>query len=139
MALTIARSAASGAPPASTIHNATGAATTEKRVRFASSLMRGAQRAASDFPDAARRATSDLHDLGLFGLDHLVDLRDVVVVDLLEVLLRVLHVVLAHAIQLLQRIARVGASVPDGDLPVFGELVDDLHELLATLLVHLRQ
>src|SRR4051812_35388419 len=99
----MASSAANGAPPASTIHSATGAATIEKRTRLASSLM---------------RAGSHFHDLGLFGLDQLVDLRDVVVVDLLQVLLGVLHVVLAHAAQLLQRVARMRARVPHGDLAV---------------------
>lgn len=46
-------------------------------------------------------ALSDFHDLGLFGLDHAVHLVDVIVVQLLQILLGVLHVVLAHAIQLL--------------------------------------
>src|SRR6187399_880874 len=65
-ALTMASSAASGAPPASTIQSARGAAMTEKMMRSASSLMR-------------RRAPSHFHDLSLFGLDQLIDLADVVI------------------------------------------------------------
>src|SRR5450759_2541758 len=130
-AQTIARSAASGAPPASTIQSARGAATMEKRKRFASSLMRAGgccSSPASDFPD-----------LRLFGLDHLIDLSDVVVVDLLQILLGVFHVVFAHAAELLQAVARMRPRMANGDLAIFGELVDDLHEILAPLLVHRRQ
>src|SRR5512140_2063852 len=127
----MASCAASGAPPASTTHRASGAATTDTTTRLASSLMRTAGRSPA--------TASDFHDLGLFGLDHLVDLRDVVVVDLLEVLLGVLHVVLAHAAHLLEGVAGVRARVPHGDLAVLGQLVHDLHELLAPLLVHLRE
>src|SRR5215218_4638135 len=127
-ALTTASRAARGAPPASTIQSARGAATTEKRMRSASSDI-----------GAGAVARSDFHDLGLFGLDHLVDLPDVVVVDLLEVLLGVLHVVLAHARELLEAVAAVGAGMADRDLAVFRELVHHLHQLLGALLVHLRQ
>src|ERR1700716_1959545 len=83
IAQTMGGSAARGPPPASTIHRAKGAATTEKRIRSASSLMRARLSAASDF-----------HDLGLFGLDHLIELSNVVVVNLLQIFLGVLHVVL---------------------------------------------
>src|SRR6476661_1568792 len=119
---TIASSAASGAPPARTIHNARGAAMTAKSTRSVSSLMR---------VGSVDAKSSDFHDLGLFGLDHRIDLRDVVVVDLLQVLLGVLHVVLAHAAHLLEGVAGVRARVPHGDLAVLGQLVHDLHELLA--------
>src|SRR6476646_9406844 len=129
----MASSAARGAPPASTTHRASGAATTDTTTRFASSLMRTTR------CGRARRAASDFHDLGLCGLDHLVDLRDVVVVHLLEGLLGVLHVVLAHAAHLLEGVAGVRARVPHGGLAVLGQLVHDLHELLAALLVHLRE
>ena len=57
----------------------------------------------------------------------------------LEILLRVFHVVLAHAGQLLERVTGVRPGVPDRDLSVLGELVNDLHQVLAPLLVHLRQ
>src|SRR5690348_15554857 len=79
---------------------------------------------------------SDFHDLGLFGLDQVVDLVDVVVVHLLQVLLGMLDVVLADALHLFQGLARVRARVPDGNLAFFGQLVDDLHQLLAPLLIH---
>src|SRR5215208_2985928 len=127
-ALTTASRAARGAPPASTIQSARGAATTAKRMRSASSDI-----------GAGAVARSDFHDLGLFGLDHLIDLSDVIIVHFLQVLLRVLHIVLADARELLQRVARVRARVTNGDLAVLGELVHDLHQLLAALFVHLRQ
>src|SRR5262245_58973968 len=125
----IARSAESAAPPAKTMTAPMGIATTAKRTR----------RVSSDTAAPSEGAGSHLHDLGLFGLDHVVYLVNEVVVQLLKVLLRVLHVVLGHAVQLLERVAAVGARMPNGDLPLFSQLVDDLHELLAPLLVHRRQ
>src|SRR5690349_13888515 len=121
----MASSAASGAPPAMTIHNARGAATTANRTRSASSLIRAV---------GWCRSSSDFHDLGLFGLDHGIELPDVVVVNLLQFLLALLDLVLAHAAQLLQLVACAGARVTDGDLAVLRELVHDLHEILAPLL-----
>src|ERR1051326_1914596 len=79
---------------------------------------------------------SDFHDLGLFGLDQVVDFMDVVVARRLQVFLGGLDVVLADTVQLFQGLARVRARVPDGDLAFLGELVDDLHQLLAPLLIH---
>ena len=60
--------------------------------------------------------TSDFHQLGFFRLDDVVDLVDMVIVDLLQVLLRVLDVVLGDTGELLQPVARLGAGV--GDFPV---------------------
>ena len=82
-----------------------------------------------------RPIDSDFHDLGFLVLQELVDLVHVFVVDLLEILFRVLHVVLAHAIELLEVIARDGSRVPHRNAPFFGELVHDLHELFPALLV----
>src|SRR6478735_74153 len=113
-----------------------GAAMTPNRMRRVSSDTRPpASRAALRSP-ASR---SDFHDLGLFGLDQVVDLVDVVVVDLLQILLGVLDVVLGDALHLLQRLARMRARVPNGNLPFLGELVNYFHELLPALLVHGRQ
>ena len=50
-----------------------------------------------------------------FAFRSIVDLADVVVVDLLQVLLGVLDVVLAHAVELLEAVARVRARVANGD------------------------
>src|SRR4051794_38658624 len=113
-----------------------GAAMTPKRMRRVSSDTKAPAWLAAR---AASRARSDFHDLGLFGLDQVVDLMDVIVVDLLQILLGVLDVVLGHALHLLERLTRMSARVPNGNLPFLGELVDDLHELLATLLVHRRK
>src|SRR5690242_11648105 len=113
-----------------------GAAMTPNRTRRVSSdTMSPASRA----PRALSPPSSDFHDLGLFGLDQVVDLVDVVVVDLLEIFLGVLHVVLGDPLELLQGFAGVRAGMPNGDLPFFGELVNDLHEVFAALLVHRRQ
>src|SRR6185312_6931428 len=78
---------------------------------------------------------SDLHDLGFFHREQVFELRHVVVVQLLQILVRVLLVVLRHAVELL----RVLARVPDRDAPFLGELVHDLHQLSAPLLVERRQ
>ena len=64
---------------------------------------------------------------------------DVVVLDLLQVLLGVIDVVLGHALYLLQRLARMGTRVPNGNLSFLGELVNYFDKLLPSLLVHGRQ
>src|ERR1051325_3211159 len=121
---TTASSAASSAPPARTMPIATGAAATPNRTRRGSSEL---------------TLRSHFHDLGLFGLDQLVDLVDVVVVHFLNVLLGVLHVVFGNALQLLERLARVRARVTNGDFPFLGVPVPDFHQLFAPLLVHHRE
>src|SRR5438874_10512115 len=88
--------------------------------------------AARDAPSS----TSDFHDLGLFGLDQLIDLVDVIVVDLLEIFFGVLDVIFGHTLQFLESFARMSPSVPNGDLPFLGQLVNDFHELFAALLIH---
>src|SRR6476661_1530538 len=86
-----------------------------------------------------RRCASDLHDLGFLRLDQVVDLLDRLVVHLLDVLLEVLLVVLGNAILLLHLVARLGPCMANRHPPFLGELVHDLHEVLAPLLVHRRQ
>src|SRR5436190_14311241 len=83
--------------------------------------------------------TSDLHDLGFFGLHRLLDQLQVVVVEFLHVLLCVLLVILGHVLGLLDAADRFGAGVADRDAPLLGELVHDFHQLAATLLGERRQ
>src|SRR5579864_9277296 len=118
-----ARRPARAAPPARTTKTATGAATMAKTTRRVSS-------------DTDRQPGSDFHDLGLFGLDHVVDFANEVVVELLQVLLGVFDVVFRDALQLLEGITRMGTRMTYRDLPFFGELVHDLDQILASLLVH---
>src|SRR5688500_4942787 len=82
---------------------------------------------------------SDRHDIGFLALRQLVDLRDEVIVDLLEVLLGVLHVVFRHLRELLEPVAGFGPPVTNGDAPFLGELVHDFHEVLPPLLVERRE
>src|SRR6185295_14660403 len=127
-----ASSPASAAPPANSIASAIGAAMTPNRIRRVSSDMDPSVA----LPRQGVRNHSHFHDFGFLRLDQLIDLVNEVVVQLLEVLLRVLHVVLRRSPQLLEHVASVRARVADGDLPFLRELVHDLHELLAALLVH---
>src|SRR5216117_4279768 len=83
--------------------------------------------------------TSDLHDLGFFGLHRLLDQLEVIVVELLHVLLRVLLVVLGDVLGLLDAGDRLRPRVADGHVPVLRELVDDFDQLAAPLLGERRQ
>src|SRR5437867_7108191 len=83
--------------------------------------------------------TSDLHDLRLFALHRLLDQLEVIVVELLHVLLRVLLVVLGDVLGLLDATDRLGAGVADRHAPFLGELVHHLHQLAAPLLGERRQ
>src|SRR5437879_11306915 len=65
--------------------------------------------------------TSDLHDLRFLGLHRLLDQLQVVVVEFLHVLLRVLLVILGHVLGLLDAADRFGAGVADRDAPFLGE------------------
>src|SRR5918992_116130 len=87
------------------------------------------------------RGHSNLHDLGLFALQQVVDLGGVLVGQLLDSILGAMLLVSADFAvlrQLLQVVDRVPAHVADGDPPVLGELTDDADELLAPLLGQLR-
>src|SRR5665647_105134 len=95
-------------------------------------------------PAVCRRASSSqaglhFHDFGFLRLQHLFELRDVLVVHLLQVLVRGLLVVLGHLVDLLDRVARDRARVPHADAPFLGEPVHHLHQLLATIFVERRQ
>src|SRR5712691_11740075 len=83
--------------------------------------------------------TSDLHDLRFLGLHRLLDQLQVIVVEFLHVLLRMLLVVLGHVFGLLDAVDRLGAGVADRDATLLGELVHDLHQLAAPLLGERRQ
>src|SRR6185437_1541375 len=85
------------------------------------------------------RRASDFHDFRFFRLEQRLQLCHVLVVGLLQILFRRLYFVLGDLVQLLELFAAVGACVPNTDATVLGELVHDLDELLATLLVHGRQ
>src|SRR3989475_1250510 len=89
----------------------------------------------------ARRSSpmSDLHDLRLFGFDQLFHELHMVVVELLRVFLGVLLVVLGDVLGLLDPVDRFGAGAAHADAPFLGELVHDLHQLLAALLREWRQ
>src|SRR5687768_13161542 len=78
---------------------------------------------------------SHLHDLSLFCLQQLVDLVDKIVVQLLEVLLRVFFVILGRLVELLDRVATMRARVANRNAALFGELVYDLHQVTPALLV----
>src|SRR5713101_961659 len=89
----------------------------------------------------ARRSspTSDLHDLRLFAFDQLFHELQMVVMQLLRLLLGVLLVVLRDVLGLLDLVDRLRAGPAHADAPFFGELVHDLHQLLAALLRERRQ
>src|SRR3954447_16752647 len=81
--------------------------------------------------------TSDLEDLGFLGLQQLVELRDLLVGELLE--LRLGAVLLVRAglpglLELAQVVHAVAADVADRDAAVLGDVSHHLDELLAALL-----
>src|SRR4051812_1102966 len=86
-------------------------------------------------------APSDLHDLGLFGLQRVVELGHARVGELLELLLGAALVVLAGlagVLELAQVVHHVAADVADRHATLLGDVPDDLDELPAALLVELR-
>src|SRR5215208_5436878 len=94
-------------------------------------------------PDAARAdmAGSDLHDVGFFALQEVVDLADALVRELLHAalggaLLVVAHVPVPH--QLLEVAHRVAADVAHRDPPLLRHVARQLDELLPPLLGQLR-
>src|SRR5439155_16820276 len=85
---------------------------------------------------------SDLAQLVLFALEHLVDLADEAVGELLELLLRALAVVLGDLAALdvaVDLLLGVTANVSNRDAPVLGAFTNELDELLAALLGQLRE
>src|SRR5581483_3466659 len=87
------------------------------------------------------RFSSDLHHFRFFALQQIVDLRDVLVGELLHArlgraLLVVADIALLH--QLLEMLDRVAANVAHGDAAFLRHLPDHLDELLAPLLGELR-
>src|SRR5688500_1673383 len=100
----------------------------------------------SGMPNSARTmrvvssdTSSDFHDFCFFSLQKVVDFRDEVVVQLLQILLGVLHVVFAGVLELLKLIPSLGARVTNRDARFFRQLVHDLHQLLSALLVEHRE
>src|SRR3954454_391650 len=86
-------------------------------------------------------APSDLHDLGLFGLQRVGWLGHPRVRELLELLLGAALVVLAGlagVLELAQVVHDVAADVADRHAALLGDVADDLDELAAALLVELR-
>src|SRR5687768_1705612 len=88
---------------------------------------------------AASAMPSDFHDLGFLRRHQLVHLAHVLVGELLHLLLRARLVVLGDLLELLHLGERVGPRMPDGDLALLRELVDDLHQLPSALLGEHRQ
>ena len=72
---------------------------------------------------------SHFHDFVLFRLHERVDLPHVLIVDLLQVLFGVLHVVLGHAVELLEARPAFGPPVAHTDAPFLREFVHDLHQV----------
>src|SRR5882672_3714708 len=84
-------------------------------------------------------AISDLHDLRFLRLHRLVHLSQMIVVHLLNVLFGVLLFVLGDVLGLLDLADRLGTRVAHRHAALFGELVHDLHQLSAPLLVERRE
>src|SRR5262249_6105347 len=85
--------------------------------------------------------TSQCEDLLFLGRDQLVDLCDHLVASLLHLLRRALAFVFADLMilfQLLEDIKAIAPDVPDGNLRGLGIFMRDLHQILAALLVELR-
>src|SRR6185312_9981712 len=101
----------------------------------------GRMRASVRMRLSKRKEVLDLHDLGFFALEQVVDLRDVLVRELLHAPLgRALVVVadVASASQLLEVLDRVAPDIAHRDAALLRHLPDDLDEVLAPLLGELR-
>src|SRR5690606_684065 len=80
---------------------------------------------------------SDRHQFLFLALDHLVDVLDRLVGDLLDLVLGAAHVVLGDLLflqQVLDLLVGVAAHVADGDLGILALAGDDLGQVAATLL-----
>src|SRR5687768_1547137 len=100
----------------------------------------------SGMPNSARRrrvvssdTSSDFQYFCFFPLQKVVDPGDEVVVQLLQVLLGVLHVVFAGVLQLLETVASIGPRVANSDAGFLGELVNDLNQLSPPLFIQGRK
>src|ERR1041385_1641976 len=69
----------------------------------------------------------DLENLGLFGLQDVIDVLHVLVVELLDFLLGVLFLVFGDVLGFLDLADPLGARMPDGDAPLFREAMRHLH------------
>src|SRR5689334_25440742 len=101
----------------------------------------GRMRASVRIRLSRRTEVLDLHDLCFFALQQVVDLRDVLVRELLHAPLgRALLVVadVAAARELFEVLDRVAPDVAHCDAALLRHLPDDLHEVLAPLLGELR-
>src|SRR5215212_3718435 len=104
----------------------------------------GSARVVRGGPAVARevRGTLDLHQLRFLVLAGFVHLGDVLVSQLLELIVGAAHLVLGDLVRLLQAaqfVVAVAADVAHGDAPLLHALVHHLCQVLATLLVELRQ
>src|SRR6267378_698244 len=80
---------------------------------------------------------SNRHQLGFFGCDHLVDIGDVFVGELLDFVLRSPFLVLGYGLafqQFLERMIGVAARVAHGDLGIFTLVLVYLDQIAAALL-----
>src|SRR5205085_2894487 len=81
------------------------------------------------------RHGSDFHDFCFFSLQQLIDLVDVVVVKLLQLFLGSLLLILGCLLEFLELITGAGSGVPNANASFFGQFMNYLDQLLATLLV----
>src|SRR4026209_1199170 len=100
-----------------------------------SATVTGAPTSANRMRRVSSDTSSDFHYFCFLPLQQIVNLRDVVVVELLQVLLAVLDVVFRNLVELLQLVAPFGARVANPDSRFFGELVYDLNKISAPLFV----
>src|SRR5690606_35473912 len=80
---------------------------------------------------------SDRHQFLLLGLDHVIDIIDRLVADILNIVLGMTHVVLGDLLflqQVVDLLVGVAADVAHGDLGVLALAGDDLAQLAAELL-----
>src|SRR5215203_6172428 len=104
-----------------------------------SPIVRGAPTSAKSIRRVSSDKTSDFHYLGFFRLEKVVDLRDEVIVLLLQIFLGVLHIVFTDAIELLELVATFGSRMTNSNPRFFGEFVHDFDELSAPLFVEHRK
>src|SRR5215211_4024617 len=100
-----------------------------------SATVTGAPTSANRMRRVSSDTSSDFHYFCFLPLQQIVNLRDVVVVELLQVLLAVLDVVLGNFVELLQLVARLCTRVANANPRLLGELVNDFYEISAALLV----
>src|SRR5262245_20436403 len=122
---------ASGRPPRYTNPSVMGTAMTATMTRRPSSDTMVSRFYARCDERRAAGIDSDFHDLGFFRLHEILDARHVVIVQLLQILLGVLDVIFAHAVQFLEARACLRSVMTHGHAAFFRELVDDLHEVFA--------